>query len=62
LRALERWSNAGLPSNRGMAVNVGRNKAIDRIAATSRFAASSRRLTREILLNASAPSEDAETA
>src|SRR5882672_2725872 len=61
--ALERWSNAGLPSNpRAWLVNVGRNKAIDRIRRNVTLRGKQQELTREILLNASAPCEDADNA
>src|SRR5437762_4064121 len=61
--ALERWSSAGLPSNpRAWLVNVGRNKAIDRIRRNVTLRGKQQELTREILLNASAPCEDADNA
>ena len=54
--ALERWSDAELPSNpRAWLVNVGRNKAIDRVRRNVAFRGKQQELTREILLNASAP-------
>src|SRR5213083_1764654 len=56
--ALERWSAAGLPTNpRAWLVNVGRNKAIDRIRRNVALRGKQQELTREILLNASAPCE-----
>jgi len=56
--ALERWSHSGLPSNpRAWLVNVGRNKAIDRVRRNVAFRGKQQELTREILLNASAPYE-----
>src|SRR3954451_10004548 len=59
--ALERWSHAGLPSNpRAWLVNVGRNKAIDRVRRNVAFRGKQQELTREILLNASAPDETAD--
>src|SRR2546423_6155441 len=61
--ALERWSSAGLPSNpRAWLVNVGRNKAIDRVRRNVTLRGKQQELTREILLNASAPCEDADNA
>src|SRR3954447_16359780 len=61
--ALERWSSAGLPSNpRAWLVNVGRNKAIDRIRRNVTLRGKQEELTREILLNASAPGEAADSA
>ena len=60
--ALVRWSNGGLPSNpRAWLVNVGRNKAIDRIRRNVAFRGKQQELTREILLNASAPCEAADS-
>jgi RNA polymerase sigma-70 factor (ECF subfamily) len=59
--ALERWSNAEMPSNpRAWLVNVGRNKAIDRVRRNVAFRGKQPELTREILLNASAPDEAAD--
>src|SRR5258708_18536369 len=56
--ALERWTNADLPSNpRAWLVNVGRNKAIDRVRRNVTLRGKQQELTREILLNASAPDE-----
>src|SRR5215208_6665407 len=56
--ALERWSNAGLPSNpRAWLVNVGRNKAVDRVRRNVAFRGKQQELTREMLLDASAPCE-----
>jgi RNA polymerase sigma-70 factor (ECF subfamily) len=56
--ALERWSRAELPTNpRAWLVNVGRNKAIDRIRRNAALRGKQQELTREILLNASAPCE-----
>src|SRR4029450_11779623 len=61
--ASERWSNAGMPSNpRAWLVNVGRNKAIDRIRRNITLRGKQQELTREILLNASAPDEGADNA
>src|SRR5262245_17660309 len=62
--ALARWSGAGeLPSNpRAWLVNVGRNKAIDRIRRNIAFRGKQQELTREILLNASEPCDDADKA
>ena len=61
--ALERWSAAGLPSNpRAWLVNVGRNKAIDRVRRNVAFRGKQQQLTHEMLLNASAPCEDADNA
>src|SRR5437016_2462886 len=60
--ALERWSVAALPTNpRAWLVNVGRNKAIDRVRRSIAFRGKQQELTREILLNASAPDEAADT-
>jgi RNA polymerase sigma-70 factor (ECF subfamily) len=60
--ALERWPAAGLPSNpRAWLVNVGRNKAIDRIRRNSVFRDKQHELTHELLLNASAPCETADS-
>src|SRR5436309_198930 len=59
--ALERWSAAGLPTNpRAWLVNVGRNKAIDRIRRNVALRGKQQELTREILLNASAPCENSD--
>jgi RNA polymerase sigma-70 factor (ECF subfamily) len=56
--ALKRWSRAELPTNpRAWLVNVGRNKAIDRIRRNVTLRGKQQELTREILLNASAPCE-----
>ena len=56
--ALARWPDTGVPSNpRAWLVNVGRNKAIDRIRRDVAFRGKQQELTREILLNASAPDE-----
>jgi RNA polymerase sigma-70 factor (ECF subfamily) len=61
--ALERWPGTGLPSNpRGWLVNVGRNKAIDRVRRAIAFRGKQAQLTHELLLNASAPCEAADTA
>src|SRR5712672_1769209 len=61
--ALERWSNAGLPSNpRAWLVNVGRNKAIDRVRRNISFRSKQQERTREILLNVSEPGADADNA
>jgi RNA polymerase sigma-70 factor, ECF subfamily len=60
--ALERWSKAEMPTNpRAWLVNVGRNKAIDRIRRNVALRGKQQELTREILLNASAPCEAAES-
>ena len=61
--ALERWPAADLPSNpRAWLVNVGRNKAIDRIRRKIAFRGKQQALAHELLLNASAPYESADTA
>ena len=61
--ALERWPAAGLPSNpRAWLVNVGRNKAIDRVRRNVAFRGKQQELTHEMLLNASAPGEAADSA
>ncbi len=61
--ALERWPAGGLPMNpRAWLVNVGRNKAIDRVRRNVAFRGKQQELTREILLNASAPYESADGA
>src|SRR5215207_1433421 len=61
--ALARWPDAGVPSNpRAWLVNVGRNKAIDRVRRNIAFRGKQQELTHELLLNVSAPSEDAESA
>lgn len=61
--ALERWPDAGLPSNpRAWLVNVGRNKAIDRIRRDVSFRSKEQALTHELLLNASASCEETATA
>jgi RNA polymerase sigma-70 factor (ECF subfamily) len=61
--ALERWPEAGLPSNpRAWLVNVGRNKAIDRIRRDVSFRSKEQALTHELLLQASAPDEETATA
>src|SRR4051794_18506893 len=61
--ALERWSGADLPSNpRAWLVNVGRNKAIDRIRRNVSFLGKQQELMHEMLLNASALSEAADSA
>src|SRR4030081_312400 len=61
--ALQRWPAADPPSNpRAWLVNVGRNKAIDRIRRQVTLRGKQQELTREILLNAPAPSEDADNA
>ena len=61
--ALARWPAAGLPDNpRAWLVNVGRNKAIDRVRRNVVFRGKQQELTREILLNASEPCEDADKA
>src|SRR5436190_10292391 len=61
--ALERWPAVGLPSNpRAWLVNVGRNKAIDRVRRNVTLRGKQQELTREILLNVSAPGEDTANA
>src|SRR4051812_4084671 len=56
--ALQRWPDAGLPSNpRAWLVNVGRNKAIDRVRRSIAFRGKQQQLTHEMLLNASTPCE-----
>ncbi len=61
--ALERWPAVGLPSNpRAWLVNVGRNKAIDRVRRNIVFRGKRHELTHELLLNASAPCEAADSA
>jgi RNA polymerase sigma-70 factor (ECF subfamily) len=61
--ALERWPSAELPSNpRAWLVNVGRNKAIDRIRRNASFRSKQQALTHELLLQASTPCEEAESA
>ena len=60
--ALERWASAGVPVNpRAWLVNVGRNKAIDRIRRSIAFRGKQQELAHEILLNASAPDETADS-
>src|SRR3978361_2076186 len=61
--ALERWPKAELPSNpRAWLVNVGRNKAIDRVRRNVSFRSKQQALTHELLLQASVPCEEAESA
>src|SRR5712671_3670620 len=61
--ALERWSENDPPSNpRAWLVNVGRNKAIDRVRRAIAFRGRQDQLTHELLLNASAPCDAADTA
>src|ERR1043166_2278260 len=61
--ALERWTAGELPDNpRAWLVNVGRNKAIDRIRRNVAFRGKQQEVTREILLNATEPGEDADKA
>src|SRR5215469_10412594 len=61
--ALERWPGQEMPSNpRAWLVNVGRNKAIDRIRRQIAFRGKLGELTHELLENASACEETAETA
>src|SRR5215213_1344802 len=61
--ALERWPDTGLPSNpRAWLVNVGRNKAIDRVRRSVSFRSKQQQLTHELLLNVSAPCEEADNA
>jgi RNA polymerase sigma-70 factor (ECF subfamily) len=60
--ALERWPQSEVPSNpRAWLVNVGRNKAIDRVRRDVSFRSKEQALTHE-LLQASAPTEETETA
>src|SRR6266851_1432012 len=60
--ALERWPGGDLPANpRGWLVNVGRNKAIDRVRRAIAFRGKQQQLTHELLLNASAPCEAADS-
>src|SRR5829696_5223506 len=60
--ALERWPDTGVPSNpRAWLVNVGRNKAIDRVRRNVSFRSKQQQLTQELLLNSSAPCEDADS-
>src|SRR3569833_2078266 len=60
--ALQRWSGAALPDNpRAWLVNVGRYKAIDRVRRNIAFRGKQEQLAREILLNASAPDEAADS-
>ena len=60
--ALARWASAGVPVNpRAWLVNVGRNKAIDRIRRSIAFRGKQQELAHEILLNASAPDETADS-
>src|ERR1700756_2655195 len=61
--ALERWPAQELPKNpRAWLVNVGRNKAIDRIRRQIAFRGKLGELTHELLENASACEEPADTA
>jgi RNA polymerase sigma-70 factor, ECF subfamily len=61
--ALQRWPAADPPSNpRAWLVNVGRNKAIDRVRRQIAFRGKQGQLTHELLLNASASDEAADTA
>jgi RNA polymerase sigma-70 factor, ECF subfamily len=61
--ALERWPKTELPSNpRAWLVNVGRNKAIDRVRRNASFRSKQQALTHELLLQASAPCEETESA
>src|SRR5258708_7412536 len=61
--ALARWRAADLPSNpRAWLVNVGRNKAVDRVRRQIAFRGKEQQLTHELLLQASAPCEAADTA
>jgi RNA polymerase sigma-70 factor (ECF subfamily) len=61
--ALERWRASDPPSNpRAWLVSVGRNKAIDRVRRSVAFRGKQQELTREILLDASAPCEAADSA
>src|SRR5258708_35877075 len=61
--ALERWATTDLPSNpRAWLVNVGRNKAIDRILRNVTIRGKQPELTRQLLLNASPPTQYADSA
>jgi RNA polymerase sigma-70 factor, ECF subfamily len=61
--ALQRWPATDSPSNpRAWLVNVGRNKAIDRVRRQIAFRGKQGQLTHELLLNASASDEAADTA
>lgn len=61
--ALQRWPSADPPSNpRAWLVNVGRNKAIDRVRRQIAFRGKQDQLTHELLLDASASDEAADTA
>jgi RNA polymerase sigma-70 factor (ECF subfamily) len=61
--ALERWPATELPSNpRAWLVNVGRNKAIDRVRRDVSFRSKEQALRHELLLRASAPTEETEAA
>ena len=61
--ALERWPATEMPSNpRAWLVNVGRNKAIDRVRRDVSFRSKQQQLTHELLLQAPAPFEAAESA
>src|SRR3954465_1872773 len=60
--ALENWPAGEPPSNpRAWLVNVGRNKAIDRVRRQIAFRGKQAELAHEILLNASAPCEAADS-
>jgi RNA polymerase sigma-70 factor (ECF subfamily) len=61
--ALARWPRDGPPSNpRAWLVNVGRNKAIDRVRRKINFRSKQHELAHEILLHASGPDEEADSA
>ena len=61
--ALERWPGAGLPSNpRAWLVNAGRNKAIDRVRRDISFRNKQQALTHELLIQATTPCEETESA
>ena len=60
--ALKHWRDAEPPSNpRAWLVNVGRNKAIDRVRRNASFRSKQQQLTHELLLEASAPCEAADS-
>jgi RNA polymerase sigma-70 factor (ECF subfamily) len=60
--ALERWSGEPPSNPRAWLVHVGRNKAIDRIRRNVAFRGKQDQLTHELLLDASAPSEETDSA
>ena len=60
--ALKHWRDAEPPSNpRAWLVNVGRNKAIDRVRRNASFRSKQQQLAHELLLDASAPDESADS-